>query len=59
LLRLAARLARKGRVPPGLAALVVRSSQRLAERRGAALRDQLLNADERLDDVLAFSGRPE
>jgi preprotein translocase subunit SecA len=59
LLRLAARLARKGRVPRGLAALVVRSSQRLAERRGAALRDQLLNADERLDDVLAFSGRPE
>jgi len=59
LLRLASRLSRKGRVPVSLAALVVHSAQRLAERRGAALRDQLLNADERLDDVLAFSGRPE
>jgi preprotein translocase subunit SecA len=50
---------RHGRVPPMVASMIVRWSQRAAERRGVALRKQLLNMDEHLDNVLAFSGQPE
>jgi len=48
-----------GQVPPLIASLIVRWTQRAAERRGVALRKQLLNMDEHLDNVLAFSGQPE
>lgn len=47
------------RIPPGIASMIVRWSQSAAERRGVALRKQLLNMDEHLDNVLAFSGQPE
>jgi preprotein translocase subunit SecA len=47
------------RIPPEIASIIVRWSQRAAERRGVALRKQLLNMDEHLDNVLAFSGQPE
>jgi len=49
----------RGRVPGPVAAWVVRSSQKAAERRGRTLREQLLNMDEHLDNVLAFSGQSE
>jgi len=59
LIRLARRLCRRDRIQPQLARWIVRRSQSAAERRGSMLRGQLLNADERLDDVLAFSGQSE
>jgi preprotein translocase subunit SecA len=61
LLGMARLLRRKGSdgVADGISAWIVRRSQNAAERRGMALRGQLLNMDEQLDDVLAFSGQPE
>ena len=46
-------------IPPRVAAWIVRRAQKAAERRGTALRGQLLNMDEHLDNLLAFSGQPE
>jgi preprotein translocase subunit SecA len=47
------------RVRPSVARWMIRSAQWLAERRGAALRTNLLHTDERLDTLLAFSGQSE
>ena len=59
--RLAVRFAasRGGLVPQWLAKLLVIRLQRAAERRGVTLRKGLLDMDEHLDNVLAFSGQPE
>ena len=46
-------------IRPGIARWVVSVSQKAAERRGTAMRQQLMDMDERLDNVLAFSGQPE
>ena len=61
LLRLARRLghAGGGRVPAWLAGLLVARLQRAAERRGVTLRKSLLDMDEHLDNLLAFSGQSE
>lgn len=53
--RLLLRLARRG----ALARPLVRLAQRRAERAHAAIRRELLGIDERLGDLLAFSGRGE
>jgi hypothetical protein len=46
-------------VPHWLAKLLVIRLQRAAERRGVTLRKGLLDMDEHLDNLLAFSGQPE
>jgi preprotein translocase subunit SecA len=46
-------------IPPFFASWIVKRSQKAAERRGMTQRQQLLNMDEHLDNLLAFSGQPE
>jgi preprotein translocase subunit SecA len=46
-------------IRPWLATLLVAAAQRAAERKHAGLRRELLKVDERLEDMLAFGGRPE
>jgi preprotein translocase subunit SecA len=59
------RLAERSKVPGGTcvsrwaAALVVWFTRRSADRRAAAIRKQMLDMDEHLDNVLAFSGQSE
>ena len=50
---------RDGRVPTPLSLPLLRRAQRAAEVRHAGVRRRLLQLDERLSDLLAFSGRPE
>jgi preprotein translocase subunit SecA len=47
------------RVARGVGKFLFRRAQRAAERLNARMRHDLLKMDERLGDVLAFSGRPE
>ena len=60
-LELARRFKRPGKRTLGrlMTWLVVRSTQRAAERRGIAIRKQMLDLDEHLDNALAFSGKSE
>lgn len=60
-LRLARRLVVPGKpyIAGWMASLVIMLTHRVAERRGTAMRKQLLNLDEHLDNVLAFSGQSE
>jgi preprotein translocase subunit SecA len=61
LLSLAKKLTRPGErtVGPWMTRLVVWSTQLAAERRGVAIRKQMLDMDEYLDNTLAFSGQSE
>ena len=61
LLSLAKKLTRPGERTVGtwMTRLLVWSTQRAAERRGVAIRKQMLDMDEYLDNTLAFSGQSE
>jgi preprotein translocase subunit SecA len=52
-------LGRLGRLPPGLGRLVFRAAQWRAERNYSRARRDLLDLDDYLGDILAFSGRGE
>jgi preprotein translocase subunit SecA len=61
MLRLARRLSVPGQpcVSRWLTSLIIWVTHRAAERRGTAIRKQMLDMDEHLDNVLAFSGQSE
>jgi preprotein translocase subunit SecA len=58
--RMSAPFARSGHPLPGwLGAPLVGMAQRIAERRHASIRRELLRVDDQLQDLLAFTGRGE
>jgi hypothetical protein len=54
-----ARLARAGELAPAMAARVRQAAQGAVERATARVRRDLLAREQSMEDLLAFSGRPE